>query len=262
LPTNCVAGWVCAGSRQRGCHNLAVFYASCTLNCLYCQNWHFRQISAQESAGMSARELAETADGRTYCVCFFGGDPASQMPHALTSARLLAGKGVTVCWETAGTSAPKLLDHALELSLKTGGCVKFDLKARGESLHRVLTGASNRRTLDNFARAARRFEDRPDPPPVLASTLLVPGYVDPEEVRGIARFIARIDPRIPYSLLGFAPRFYMADLPCTSLEHAEAAAAAAREEGLQRVRIGNRHLLVGDPGARPPATTPDSASGR
>ncbi|MEJ2366587.1 MAG: PEP/pyruvate-binding domain-containing protein [Deltaproteobacteria bacterium] len=40
--TNCVADWVCAGHRQAGYHNLAVFYASCTINCLYCQNWHFR----------------------------------------------------------------------------------------------------------------------------------------------------------------------------------------------------------------------------
>jgi pyruvate formate lyase activating enzyme len=45
LPTNCVADWVCAGFAQRGSHNLAVFYASCTLDCLFCQNWHFRNIS-------------------------------------------------------------------------------------------------------------------------------------------------------------------------------------------------------------------------
>lgn len=37
LPTNCVAGWVCGGQDRLGYHNLAVFYASCTLNCLFCQ---------------------------------------------------------------------------------------------------------------------------------------------------------------------------------------------------------------------------------
>ncbi len=36
LPTNCVADWVCAGSRQRGRTNLAVFYASCTADCFFC----------------------------------------------------------------------------------------------------------------------------------------------------------------------------------------------------------------------------------
>ena len=246
LPTNCVADWVCAGSRQIGCHNLAVFYASCTLDCLFCQNWHFREAAPERSRLVSAAELAAAANPRTFCVCFFGGDPASQMPHALVAGRRLAEAGVAVCWETAGTSNPKLLDHAVELSLRTGGCIKFDLKAFDEGLHTALTGASNRRTLENFARAARRFGERPEPPLVVASTLLVPGYVDAEEVRRTARFIAALNPEIPYALLGFAPHFRMSDLPRTSVRHAEEAAAAARSAGLKNVRIGNRHLLSHD----------------
>jgi len=246
LPTNCVADWVCAGHRRRGYHNLAVFYASCSLNCLFCQNWHFRQVDAATSDGMSARELADCANTRTFCVCYFGGDPASQMPHALASARYLAEQGVTVCWETAGTQHPKLMDRAVQLSLETGGSVKFDLKAFDAGLHTALTGADNRRTLENFACAAARFTERPAPPLVVASTLLVPGYVTPEEVGCIARFIADINPDIPYALLGFAPNFYVPDLPCTSVDHADAALAAAHAAGLTNVRIGNRHLLSRD----------------
>ncbi len=172
LPTNCVADWVCRGSRQSGHHNLAVFYASCSLNCLFCQNWHFREVSATSTAGISAEQLADAADPSTFCVCFFGGDPAPQMPHALVAGQRLAAKGLAVCWETVGTSHPKLIDRAVELSLASGGCIKFDLKAYDEVLHLILTGGSNRQTLDNFARAARRFEERPDAPLVLASTLL------------------------------------------------------------------------------------------
>lgn len=243
LPTNCVADWVCTGSRQRGSHNLAVFYASCTLNCLFCQNWHFREVSPVRERGLSAAQLSEVANRETFCVCFFGGDPASQMPHALAAAQCLADKGVVVCWETAGTSNPKLLDRAVRLSLETGGCIKFDLKAYDDALHMALTGASNQRTLENFVRAARRFEERREPPLVVASTLLVPGYVDAAEVGRIARFIAGLNPNIPYALLGFAPHFYMTDLPPTSVRHAEAAEAAARTAGLSKVRISNRHLL-------------------
>ena len=110
----------------------------------------------------------------------------------------------------------------------------------------ALTGASNQRTLENFARAARRFSERPDPPLVIASTLLVPGYVDPHEVALIARFIASLNRNIPYALLAFAPHFYMQDLPRTSVRHAEAAEEAARAAGLTNVRIGNRHLLSRD----------------
>lgn len=246
LPTNCVADWVCAGHTQVGCHNLAVFYASCTLDCLFCQNWHFREVSPTHRRGISATELADAANPRTFCVCFFGGDPASQMPHALATAHHLAAEGVAVCWETAGTPNPKLLDRAVQLSLGSGGCIKFDLKAYNEALHIALAGASNQRTLENFARAAHRFDERPKPPLVVASTLLVPGYVDVPEVEHIARFIADLNPNIPYALLGFGPNFYMPDLPRTSVRHAEAAVEAAREAGLTNVRIGNRHLLSRD----------------
>ncbi|MGQ9627327.1 MAG: radical SAM protein [Anaerolineae bacterium] len=246
LPTNCVADWVCEGHTRYGYTNLAVFYGSCTFNCLFCQNWHFRQmrpevVSKEET--LSAQDLAKAANSRTFCVCYFGGDPTSQMPHALSTSRLLAERGVRICWETNGSMHPRLLEKAVSLSLETGGCVKFDLKAFDENLHYALTGVTNRRTLENFARAARYIPQRRQPPLVVASTLLVPGYVDVEEVRAIASFIASLDPTIPYSLLGFHPHFYMPDLPCTSVRHAEEAERAAREAGLMNVHLGNRHLL-------------------
>ena len=246
LPTNCVADPFCTGHAQRGRHNLAVFYASCTVDCLFCQNWDFREVDPAGSKKLTAAELAAAANPHTYCACFFGGDPASQMAHALAAGRLLAARGVVVCWETNGTAHPRLMDRALARSLSSGGCVKFDLKAHDENLHQALTGASNRQTIENFARAAKRFEERPTPPPVVASTLLVPGYVDPEEVGHIARFIAGLNPAIPYVLLGFAPHFLFPDLPCTSVRHADEAEAAARAAGLRTVRIGNRHLLSRD----------------
>jgi pyruvate formate lyase activating enzyme len=248
LPTNCVADWICAGSSQRGKHNLAVFYASCTLDCLFCQNWHFREVDHTQNKTLSSQELADCANPRTFCVCYFGGDPASQMAHALTSGRTLAKNGVTVCWETAGTANTQLMERALKLSLDSGGCVKFDLKAFTEPLHIALTGASNHQTLENFAHAASRSRERQKPPLVIASSLLVPGYVDAQEVGKIAAFIAQHDRDTPYALLGFSPNYLMPDLPRTSKNHAEAAQKAAQDAGLSNVRIGNRHLLSWDYG--------------
>jgi pyruvate formate lyase activating enzyme len=142
--------------------------------------------------------------------------------------------------------SPALLDQMAALSIQSGGCIKFDIKAWDLTLHRALTGADPDRTRDNFARVAARIPERPDPPPLVASTLLVPGYVDAQEVGAIASFIASLDPAIPYSLLAFQPQFQMTDLPTTSRAHAERCEAAARAAGLQRVAIGNRHLLGPD----------------
>jgi len=243
LPTNCVADWVCDGHLHGGCHNLAVFYSSCTADCLFCQNWQFRTARPATDETLSAADLAGLANSRTFCVCYFGGDPSSQILHALSASRLFAAKGVRICWETNGMMHPRLLDLAVQLAIETGGCIKFDLKAFDEGIHVGLTGVSGQRPRENFARAAKRAKERPDPPLVIASTLLVPGYVEAGEVGALARFIASVDPTTPYSLLAFAPNFLMKDLPCTSARQASAAEAAARSAGLERVHIGNRHLL-------------------
>jgi len=260
LPTNCVADWVCAGGAgagyprfahasgpEYGYHNLAVFYRACGFDCLFCQNWHFRQGTGR---ARSARELAAAVDARTSCICYFGGDPSPQFPHALRASRLALeqadGRILRICWETNGSMAPAVALEMMDLSLASGGCVKFDLKAWDEGLHIALTGVSNRRTLESFERLAARIAERPAPPPLVASTLLVPGYVDEREVASIASFIAGLDPDIPYALLGFHPDFRMCDLPATSRGHAEACLRAAEAAGLTRVRIGNLPVLGSD----------------
>lgn len=261
LPTNCVAGWVCpAGTGvgypeiayalgpEYGWNNLAVFYESCTFNCLYCQNWHFRSVKPEHAHKASAADLAAAVGERTSCICFFGGDPASQMPHALAAARIARERAVSrilrICWETNGSMRKADLSQALELALQSGGCIKFDLKCWTESLHKALTGVSNRPTLENFGFAVGWAAKRPEVPLVVASTLLVPGYVGAEEVGKMARFIASLDSALPYSLLAFHPDFVMRDLPVTSRQEAEEAQAAARAAGLSNVRLGNIHLLA------------------
>ncbi len=246
LPTNCVAEWVCAGSGERGRFNLAVFLGACSFDCLFCQNSQFRFLTARLAPAYTPGELARAADAKTACICYFGGDPSPQMPFALRASELALERregGVRICWETNGSMHPGLLRRAMDLSLESGGCVKFDLKAFTPSLHRALCGVDNARTLENFSYAASRIRERPDPPPLVASTLLVPGYVEAEEVARIASFIASLDSGIPYSLLAFHPQHAMRDLPVTSRRQAEECLAAAREAGLTRLHLGNAHLL-------------------
>lgn len=242
LPTNCVADWVCPGHNQYGLYNLAVFYKSCTLNCLFCQNWHFKTANLEKERFVSAKELAEAANSKVYCVCFFGGDPTSQMPHSLRAARLMAEKGIRICWETNGLFNPKFLEQAVKLSKATGGIIKFDLKTYTESLSIALTGFSNKKTLSNFKRAAEILgEGRKKH--LVASSLMVPGYIDAEEVYLIAKFISRIDPEIPYSLLAFSPHFYFSNMPATSKKQTEECLSAARSAGLKNIKVGNLFLL-------------------
>ena len=140
----------------------------------------------------------------------------------------------------------RLLEKILEIALESGGCIKFDLKTYHQNLNVALCGRGNSQTKSNFELASKWIKKREDPPLVVASTLLVPGYLNREEVYLIAKFVAGLDPNIPYALLGFHPHFYFRDMPVTSRRHAEECRQAAQEAGLQNVRIGNIHLLGSD----------------
>ena len=260
LPTNCVADWVCAGGStcgypaysyaegpEYGFDNLAVFYEACSFDCLFCQNWHYRTMRHRLR---SVEELAGDVAEKVSCICFFGGDPGPQVIHALAAARLArrrsAGRILRICWETNGNISSTYLDAMIEESMKSGGTIKVDIKTWSDELSRALCGRSNRRTQDAVRVLLDRSRLRPDPPLFVASTLLVPGYIDEQEVGDIAAFIASVNPDVPYSLLGFAPDFSMADMPATSVDHAERCAEAARNAGLRHVRIGNQQLLGED----------------
>jgi len=141
---------------------------------------------------------------------------------------------------------PALLRQAAELSFNSGGCIKFDLKAWSEELHIALCGVSNKRTLENFRLLAEHIRKRASPPFLVASTLLIPGYIDKDEVSRIAAFISSLSADIPYALLAFHPQFMMNDLPPTSRRHAEECLEAAKAQGLRNVRLGNIHLLGND----------------
>ncbi|WP_353683895.1 radical SAM protein [Thermodesulfovibrio sp. 3907-1M] len=259
LPTNCVADWVCpAGTGsgypdfaytngpEYGYYNLAVFFHACSFNCLYCQNWHFKEETFKPET-RTVDELLRDITSAVSCICYFGGDPSPQIIFAIEASRRAIKEKKTkilrICWETNGSMNKAYLEKMIELSLQSGGCIKFDLKAWDESLHIALTGVSNKRTLENFAYVAKFFEKRSVPPLLIGSTLLVPGYIDSEEVSNIAKFIASLNPEIPYRLLGFYPHFYMSDLPLTSKKLAHECYEAALSAGLKNVSIGNVHLL-------------------
>lgn len=259
LPTNCVADWVCAGGTgagypefshedgpEVGFYNLAVFFEACNFNCLYCQNWTFKknQLSPRWS---NLETLEQAVNINTSCICFFGGDPGPQLPYAVRLSEAVRAKHpdriLRICWETNGSMHRSWLRKMARLSCESGGCIKVDLKAWAPGIHRALTGFDNKAVLDNFVRVADLAPARCCPPLLVASTPLVPGYIDEDEIYGIASFIARIDPDIPYTLLAFGPQFMMDDSPTTSAAQAQACLEAAKNAGLTRVRLGNEHMI-------------------
>jgi pyruvate formate lyase activating enzyme len=259
-PTNCVA-WICPAyglgypkyayrdGAEHDYSNLAVFYGACGFDCLFCQNAQYREMPRRLTPLISAQDLISKVHKRISCICYFGGDPGPQMLHSLATSEYAAqlaqkeGRPLRICWETNGSVNWPLLEKATRYALASGGNIKIDLKTFHNPLNLALCGVSNHNTLANFKNIAQSIEDRPGIPLLFASTLLIPGYIDESEVQCIAKFIADINPNIPYALLGFFPHFVLNDLPTTSKAHAERCLKVAKNEGLTRIKIGNVHLL-------------------
>jgi pyruvate formate lyase activating enzyme len=243
LPTNCCSAWFCPGSSQFGYVNIAVFLYGCNFDCVFCQNATHKDFGVAKAVSEKEFVSTVTRRERAYCVCFFGGSPEPQLPFAIrASEQMVEDKAVRICWEWNGCGSRNLVKHAAEISLRSGGIVKFDLKAFDSNLSTALCGVPNKRAYENFQMIADEFFEGSDPPVLTATTLLVPFYVDEQEVEHIARFIAGIDPDIPYSLLVFHPDFYMRDMPITPGEQVQRCYDAAKRH-LKKVNIGNQQLL-------------------
>ncbi|MEO0124512.1 MAG: radical SAM protein [candidate division WOR-3 bacterium] len=244
LPTNCVADWVCEGSKDYGYKNLAVFYEGCTFNCLFCQNWQFKERKNKATV----MDIAQYADPLTSCICYFGGDPTPFAHHTIALSKEILerkrNKKFRVCWETNGSIAPNLMKEWVEIALRTNGCIKIDLKTFSEELNIALCGVSNNNTKENIKLVADYMEKREKPPILVVSTLLVPGYIDEYEITEMAKFLSSINTKIPWSFLGFYPHFYFNDLPQTPRRQADQALKIAEKYGMKNTRIGNIHLLI------------------
>ncbi len=268
-PTNCVAYSICPAVTgrgypvyaltprgERGYYNIAVFYGGCNLDCLYCQNWEYRRMTMEGKPLLSIDALVDAVNRETTCVCFFGGDPAPWSTHALVAAKKMIDKAkriglkvFRICWETNGLWNPLLFRKAVELSLETGGIVKVDFKAWTPQVYAALTGidpSGVRIIRENIRIASEYFNKRRDPPLLVVSTLLVPGYIDDYEIDQMTRYVARLNTKIPYIFLGFHPDYLLKDLPRTSIYHAKRAVEIARRNGLENVYVENGWLLGND----------------
>lgn len=263
--TNCCAAWFCpAGTGsgfpkyalrngpEGGYYNLALFFYGCNFNCLFCQNTSHKELEVAEETTADELVNMTLSNQRISCWCFFGGSPEPQLPFAINASRKILNamppkRILRICFEWNGCGNRRMVERAAEVVFRSGGNLKFDLKSYDANLSLALSGVENSSAYRNFKMVYEMFyERRTDLPVLTATTLMVPGYTDAEEVDGIASFIADMDESIPYSLLVFSPHFMMSDLPVTPVRQVQECYKAAKRH-LKRVNIGNLNLLGSTP---------------
>ena len=122
--------------------------------------------------------------------------------------------------------------------------VMFSLKALDEDIYSTYTGRSNEKALENLKKIYNTGMK------LQVETVLIPGLIDAYEVERVAKYIAAIDPEIPYRIDAY---FKVPDCPWPDAgnEEVEHAAELARKHlkhvsylTLDMKRIGDKALRI------------------
>ncbi|RUM47033.1 MAG: AmmeMemoRadiSam system radical SAM enzyme [Hyperthermus sp.] len=216
---------------------LSISTVGCNFFCMFCQNWEISQSRLERGLYghyVSPEELVEKAlsygaDGIAYTY----NEPTIFFEYMYDVARLAKKHNLYNVMVTNGYMTPE----AIKLIGPYMDGVTVDFK-----------GSGNREFY-------RRFMFVPDPSPIFdallemkrqgwfieITDLIVPRYGDSEDdLRKLAAWVVEnLGAETPFHLLRFHPYYRLDNLPPTPLETLEKLAAAARDEGLRHVYLGN-----------------------
>ncbi len=165
-----------------------VYNWGCNFDCRGCS---YKLNPPKKNGFLSVEQVEQVLQGlELERVHFLGGEPSANpaLPRLAHFARHKLGVH-TKLGHSNGSAMPPQDIEATSVSIK----------ALTEEIHLQYTGVSNAAVLENFAEAYRRGIR------VDASSVLIPDLIDCDEIEMIARFIAEIDPQIPYHITGYAP---------------------------------------------------------
>ena len=213
----------------------------CDFHCGYCQNWVTSQ-ALRDGASRAPIQPATTAQivgaaqraGARLVISSYN-EPLITAEWAVAVFKEAGERGFACGFVSNGNATPEALDFLAPWIR----CYKVDLKTFDDRRYRLLGG-----TLAHVQETIRQVHACGIWLEVL--TLLVPGWNDSEdELRAIARFIAAINPAIPWHVTAFHKDYQMTEPANTTAADLVRAAEIGAGEGLHFVYAGNLPGRVG-----------------
>lgn len=207
----------------------------CNFSCSHCQNCHLSRTPA-DTGKIQGREVppaqivgAALAHG-CMSLSYTYSEPTVFGELVLDTARIAREKGLYNTFVTNGFATPEFIGKMTGLI----DAANVDLKAFSGEFYRKVCHADLDGVLDSIRlmHAAGIWLE--------ITTLLIPGLNDGEaEVRSIARFIASVNPEIPWHISRYHPAYRMHDRPATPVASLERAREIGIDTGLRYVYAGN-----------------------
>lgn len=208
----------------------------CNFSCTFCQNYEISQYAKEHGHRVVGRELlpqqaVELAlENGCSSIAYTYNEPIVFFEYTYDTAKLAHEKGLKNIYVTSGYETRKAIDL---LAPYVDG-MNIDIKSFSDEFYKEICGARLKPVLEAVKYAHEKGIW------VEITTLLIPGKNDSdEEMREIAKFIASVNPSMPWHLSAFHPMYKMMDVPCTPESTLLRAYKIGQEEGLKYVYIGN-----------------------
>ncbi len=211
-----------------GARILSVGFVGCSFRCKFCQNHRISQSTDAETELLDPEKLALLAEReRSFAIAYTYSEPLIHYEYVMDCARAARKKGIKNVLVTNGYIQPAPAEELIPLM----DAANIDLKAADPEFYRTEVGGDVEAVKRFIRQAAGRMH-------VEVTTLIIPTKNDaPEQIDEIARFLASLDPDIPYHLSCYHPQ-YKYDLPPTPPSTVRRLAEIARKS-LRFVYVGN-----------------------
>ncbi|HUU37741.1 MAG TPA: AmmeMemoRadiSam system radical SAM enzyme [Candidatus Desulfaltia sp.] len=219
-----------------GTTSFSIATVGCNFRCPFCQNWQISQVTKKDKRfadgqALSPEEIVRAARTRgCRSISYTYTEPTIFFEYAYDTARLARSAGLANVFVTNGY----MTAEALRTIRPFLDAANVDLKAFRDETYKKICGARLQPVLDSV-RLMHELGIW-----VEVTTLVVPALNDGDKELGdIARFIASVNPEIPWHISRFHPDYGYTEAPATPLETLRKARALGREAGLKFLYIGN-----------------------
>jgi pyruvate formate lyase activating enzyme len=224
-----------------GTNSFSIATMGCNFKCSFCQNWQISQISKRDGGSvegyrMRPEEVVQSAlDHRCRSISYTYTEPTIFFEYACEISRLARHAGLANVFVTNGY----MTTEALEVIAPYLDAANVDLKSFRDEFYRKTCRGRLEPVLESI-RFMKKLGIW-----IEVTTLIVPGTNDTDEELGnIARFLAEVDPDIPWHLSRFHPDYRMQEIGATPLELLKGACSIGKKAGLRYIYLGN---VVGEP---------------
>ncbi len=227
-----------------GSRSFSIATVGCNFQCEHCQNWEISQFPRFESReipgqDMTPAQIVERAQASgSASISYTYTEPTIFAEFAYDTAILARQQGIRNVFVSNGfmsERSAKIIAEVLDAD-------NIDLKSFQDSFYRKICKARLQPVLDTIERlkAAGVW--------IEVTTLVIPGLNDSDqELTEIAKFLASVDPAIPWHVSAFYPTYKMLNRPRTPAATLQRARQLGLEAGLRYVYTGN---IPGDVGEK------------